>query len=133
MTRAPDFHGTHAQALEFALNVHEDPLQTYEFLKAWREGDLGEWPEFYEWLDQQPTPTPTAAEPAYPVQSVVDYIDRHERPQRGRVRSIDARWAGYASPTSPPLIVYRLEHPTYRNGHFYTTADRIRRRVDRAR
>lgn len=54
MTRSPDFHGTHAQAMEFALNVHDDTLQTYEFLKAWREGDLGEWPEFYEWLDQQP-------------------------------------------------------------------------------
>lgn len=53
MTRAPCDHGTHAQALEFALNVHDDTLQTYEFLKAWREGALDEWPEYYEWLERQ--------------------------------------------------------------------------------
>ncbi len=46
-------HGTHEQAIEFALYVHNDTLQTYEFLKAWSEGSLEEWPEFYEWLDSQ--------------------------------------------------------------------------------
>lgn len=46
------YHGAHEQALNFALNVHDDKLQTYEFLKAWNEGALDEWPEFYTWLDE---------------------------------------------------------------------------------
>jgi len=52
--RDPSYHGTHEHAVRFALEVHDDTLQTYEFLKAWSEGNLDEWPEFYEWLDQQP-------------------------------------------------------------------------------
>jgi hypothetical protein len=44
-------HGTANQAIDFALSeAHE----TYEFLKAWREGDLEEWPEFYVWLSLNP-------------------------------------------------------------------------------
>lgn len=52
VARAPDDHGTHAEALLFALDVHEDTLQTHEFLQAWSHGSLEEWPEFYEWLDK---------------------------------------------------------------------------------
>lgn len=47
-------HGTHEDAVRFALEVHDDTLQTWEFLNAWSRGDLGEWPEFYEWLDALP-------------------------------------------------------------------------------
>ena len=43
-------HGTAEQAIAFALDAHSDTLQTYEFLEAWRDGDLDEWPEFYPWL-----------------------------------------------------------------------------------
>lgn len=43
-------HSTAQQAIDFALDAHDDTLETYEFLKAWREGDLDEWPEFYAWL-----------------------------------------------------------------------------------
>lgn len=124
MTRALDNHGTHAQALEFALNVHDDTLYTYEFLKAWSEGALDEWPEFCEWLDRQPA-APLEAAPAYIVGSIVLYTDRHQRLQQGRVRGIKASWAGYAKPDRLPLIIYRLEHPTYQNGQFYTTAENI--------
>lgn len=46
-------HGTHAQAIEFLLYHRQAPGEEYEFLKAWNEGDLDEWPEFYEWLDTQ--------------------------------------------------------------------------------
>lgn len=53
MARDPSYHGTHEHAVRFALEVHDDTLQTYEFLKAWSEGNLDEWPEFYEWLDTQ--------------------------------------------------------------------------------
>lgn len=49
--RAAGDHGTHEDALAFALDAHDDTLQTYEFLLAWREGALDEWPEFYEWLN----------------------------------------------------------------------------------
>lgn len=46
-------HGTAMQAINFAfdqLSVERDT-----FLKSWREGDLDEWPEFYEWLRTQKT------------------------------------------------------------------------------
>lgn len=42
-------HGTALQAVNFALD-HEDSGDTNTFLRCWREGDLAEWPEFYEWL-----------------------------------------------------------------------------------
>ncbi len=41
-------HGTAVQAINYALDHEPDDGMT--FLKAWREGDLGEWPEFYAWL-----------------------------------------------------------------------------------
>lgn len=52
-------HGTHEQAVKFALEVHDDTLQTYEFLQAWSHGNLDEWPEFYEWLDAQQVAPPS--------------------------------------------------------------------------
>jgi len=44
-------HGDYADAIEFALHHNDDICQTYEFLKAWSEGALDEWPDFYIWLD----------------------------------------------------------------------------------
>lgn len=47
-------HGTSQQAIDFALDVHDDTLETYEFLNAWRDGGAWEeWPEFYVWLAEQ--------------------------------------------------------------------------------
>jgi hypothetical protein len=43
-------HGTTQQALEFALDYIDDPYDTIQFLKDWREAELDEWPEFYAWL-----------------------------------------------------------------------------------
>jgi hypothetical protein len=48
--RSPSYHGEYSDAVEFALYHNDDISQTYEFLKAWNEGALDEWPEFYEWL-----------------------------------------------------------------------------------
>jgi hypothetical protein len=45
-------HGTANQAIEYALNVAEDH-EAPDFLRAWQQGDLGEWPEFYDWLKTQ--------------------------------------------------------------------------------
>lgn len=58
-------HGSHADALNFALD-HAGTEQA-EFLRAWRYGDLGEWPEYYEWLAGrgargEPNRPPTTAE-----------------------------------------------------------------------
>lgn len=44
-------HGTAAQAIEFLLDVQQAPGEETEFLRAWRQGDLDEWPEYYEWLN----------------------------------------------------------------------------------
>ncbi len=48
-------HGTAAQAIEYALEVipRSDCPEPDTFLRAWREGDLEEWPEFYDWLRTQ--------------------------------------------------------------------------------
>jgi len=43
-------HGTHAQAMTFALDVMSAPDETHGFLKAWQYGDLDKYPEYYEWL-----------------------------------------------------------------------------------
>jgi len=43
-------HGSHENAMIFALDVIDDSWERDAFLRAWREGDLGEWPEFYPWL-----------------------------------------------------------------------------------
>lgn len=48
-------HGTAVDAINFA--VDEVPFgecpEPDTFLRAWREGDLEEWPEFYEWLAKE--------------------------------------------------------------------------------
>lgn len=47
-------HGTHLQALEYMLErMEEDPANQVAFIRAWRKGDLEEWPEFYEWLEDE--------------------------------------------------------------------------------
>ena len=44
-------HGTALQAITWALD-HEDG-NVDDFLRAWRIGDLEEWPDYYEWLNDQ--------------------------------------------------------------------------------
>lgn len=45
-------HGTAMDAINFALDTSQG-LECEDFLRAWREGDLAEWPDFYEWLAAQ--------------------------------------------------------------------------------
>jgi hypothetical protein len=47
-------HGTALQAINFVLDRDKsDPFDKLEFLTAWREGNLDEWPEYYTWLATQ--------------------------------------------------------------------------------
>ncbi|BBF79895.1 hypothetical protein [Asticcacaulis excentricus] len=43
-------HGTADQAVRFAFARDYSHHEIGEFIEAWRNGDLSEWPEFYEWL-----------------------------------------------------------------------------------
>ncbi len=55
-------HGTALDAINFLLDAGTDygPGEETLFLESWRTGDLGEWPEFYEWLGSK-TPPPAAS------------------------------------------------------------------------
>ncbi|HLP67796.1 MAG TPA: hypothetical protein VK181_09780 [Rhizobium sp.] len=44
-------HGTAEQAIEYALDHAGGETDT--FLRAWQQGALDEWPEFYTWLKEQ--------------------------------------------------------------------------------
>lgn len=46
-------HGTALEALTYALDIVRDTFDSYDFLLAWRYGDLQEWPEYYIWLNNQ--------------------------------------------------------------------------------
>lgn len=46
-------HGTALQAMQFATESYSAMSQEREFLKGWMEGNLDEWPEFYEWLKKE--------------------------------------------------------------------------------
>lgn len=47
-------HGSGTDALNYALDVvMEEDGDCSDFLRAWREGDLSEWPEFYVWLNRR--------------------------------------------------------------------------------
>ena len=59
------------------------------------------------------------AEPKFSVGDVVDYHDHTDRPQRGEVRAIEAKWGGWRDPDSPPHISYTVGHPTYANKRMY--------------
>lgn len=50
-------HGTAQDAIDFILDSPE-PWSASEFLPRWREGNLDEWPEFYEFLAKR-TPAPS--------------------------------------------------------------------------
>lgn len=45
-------HGTAQDVVDFLLAQESDipPGEETAFLQGWRDGDLGEWPEFYDWL-----------------------------------------------------------------------------------
>ena len=49
-------HGTGEQAIEWALDHGPSFACEYgdAFLRAWREGDLAEYPDYYAWLKDQP-------------------------------------------------------------------------------
>lgn len=44
-------HGDANDAIEWALD-HAPAFDEVSFLRCWREGNLGEWPEFYAWLKE---------------------------------------------------------------------------------
>jgi hypothetical protein len=46
-------HGTAVDALDFILDHADCSTEVDTFLRAWREGDLDEWPEFYSWLRER--------------------------------------------------------------------------------
>ena len=48
---AVGFHGGYSHAVDYALDhMEQDPGNQVDFLRAWREGNLEEWPEYYEHL-----------------------------------------------------------------------------------
>lgn len=44
-------HGSPLDAIDFAMTSKCEDSDT--FLRAWYEGSLDEWPEFYEWLAER--------------------------------------------------------------------------------
>lgn len=48
-------HGTGEQAIRWVLHYADlyTRCQPDQFLQGWEEGDLAEYPEFYEWLEKQ--------------------------------------------------------------------------------
>ena len=65
------------------------------------------------------------AEPRYCVGQIVRYRDREERVQTGAIMWIEAKWNGYGHGPVEPLIIYSLEHPSYRNRRYYATDKEI--------
>lgn len=47
--RAVGDHGTAQDAIDFCL-AHCRTMEPEVFLRAWREGCMDEWPEYYVWL-----------------------------------------------------------------------------------
>ena len=68
-------------------------------------------------------PAAIMAEPKYSVGDVVTYQDRQGRIQRGAVLGIDAHWTSWGK--DEPLIIYRLQHPTYARNTFYTGEESV--------
>jgi hypothetical protein len=56
-----------------------------------------------------------ALQPQYAVGTAVEYIDRQDRRQVGKVRSIEGKWH-----TFDTYLIYTLTHPSYKNGQFHT-------------
>jgi hypothetical protein len=44
------------KAIEFALNKLDDPYERQDFLIGWREGDVGDWPAFFEFIGGDNSP-----------------------------------------------------------------------------
>ena len=57
----------------------------------------------------------------------VQYRDREGRIQDGKIWNIEAKWHGWGHGPVEPLIIYTLQHPTYRNNRFYATDEAILR------
>ena len=65
------------------------------------------------------------AAPRYARGETISYLDHHMRRQSGKVLRIEALWAGYLLPGEVPLIVYTVEHPTYRDRRMYIGEERL--------
>jgi len=52
---ATDYHGTANDAIEFVVSgaANCGPGEEVEFLRAWQQGTLDEWPEYYNWLGRR--------------------------------------------------------------------------------
>jgi len=61
------------------------------------------------------------ATPKYDLGNEVTYRDRQGRVQNGVVLSIEANWFWKCG--QPPLVVYTVEHPTYRNKRISITEE----------
>lgn len=46
-------HGTALDAINWLLDVADPYDDNSEFLHCWREGDLGDWPDYYKWLNSK--------------------------------------------------------------------------------
>lgn len=51
--RKDDPLGNAGDAIDFAIDHIEDPFERTDFLDAWREGAVSEWPEYARWLQVQ--------------------------------------------------------------------------------
>lgn len=60
------------------------------------------------------------AEPKHGLGETMHYTDHHGRQQSGRVLAIEAHW-GNDDPE--PLLIYTVEHPTYRNRRMHVGID----------
>jgi hypothetical protein len=69
--------------------------------------------------------TELAAQPKYPRGEMVVYTDHHGRQQTGKVLHIEAHWSPWSSAGHPPLILYAISHPTYRNRRANVGEDKI--------
>lgn len=62
------------------------------------------------------------AAPKFSIMDRVTYRDHHKRLVTGRVKSIEANWTGWGrDPNVDPLVIYTIEHPSYRNQRMYVS------------
>lgn len=59
----------------------------------------------------------------YDIGDVVRYADHQKREQTGAVLRVTAEWSPWGD--GAPLIIYEIEHPTYRNGRTYCGERRV--------
>ncbi|OUE50305.1 hypothetical protein [Citrobacter amalonaticus] len=62
-----------------------------------------------------------ALQPQYNVGEVVNYTDRQNRKQSGKVLHIEGKWTAFGS----VYLIYTVQHPSYRNGQMHCGEDVI--------